>query len=254
MRILSFLTDPPVVDKILKHLELKAPGSQRGPPPETTRNIGSRPDLRQASARRPGELRLDAQVIVGASVIVDGNDVVVGPVIDSDVQDPVGSIVDTILFANGLPVEVRLVGFYQQLRSVGSVAGLSLVFETADCSGQAYITQGNGMVPVNLQVGPGVPVQGATLSIWVPDPLGSSTNVTAIRALNELTGSCSLTTLGAASALPAVEVTTSFVPPYSIAVQPLGVSNVLSVPAVTPLGLCVLVALLIGGGWWILRR
>jgi hypothetical protein len=28
----AFLTDPPVVDKILKHLEVKAPGSQRGPP------------------------------------------------------------------------------------------------------------------------------------------------------------------------------------------------------------------------------
>ncbi len=34
MRILSFLTDPPVVDKILKHVESKAPGSQRGPPPD----------------------------------------------------------------------------------------------------------------------------------------------------------------------------------------------------------------------------
>ena len=32
MRILSFLTDPPVVDKILKHVELEASGSQRGPP------------------------------------------------------------------------------------------------------------------------------------------------------------------------------------------------------------------------------
>jgi hypothetical protein len=34
MRILSFLTDPPVVDRILKHIELNAPGSQRGPPPD----------------------------------------------------------------------------------------------------------------------------------------------------------------------------------------------------------------------------
>ena len=32
MRVLSFLTDPPVVDKILKHVERKASGSQRGPP------------------------------------------------------------------------------------------------------------------------------------------------------------------------------------------------------------------------------
>ena len=32
MRILSFLTDPPVVAKILKHVELKAPGPQRAPP------------------------------------------------------------------------------------------------------------------------------------------------------------------------------------------------------------------------------
>lgn len=32
MRVISFLTDPPVVDRILKHLELKEPGSQRGPP------------------------------------------------------------------------------------------------------------------------------------------------------------------------------------------------------------------------------
>jgi hypothetical protein len=32
MRIISFLTDPPVVDKILKHLEVRGPGSQRGPP------------------------------------------------------------------------------------------------------------------------------------------------------------------------------------------------------------------------------
>ena len=30
----AFLTDPPVVDKILKNVELKAPGSQRGPPPD----------------------------------------------------------------------------------------------------------------------------------------------------------------------------------------------------------------------------
>lgn len=32
MRILSFLTHPPVVEKILAHLERKGPGSQRGPP------------------------------------------------------------------------------------------------------------------------------------------------------------------------------------------------------------------------------
>ena len=32
MRILSFLTDPPVVNKILKHVEQTASGSQRGPP------------------------------------------------------------------------------------------------------------------------------------------------------------------------------------------------------------------------------
>lgn len=32
MRVISFLTDPPVVDKLLKHLELKASATQRGPP------------------------------------------------------------------------------------------------------------------------------------------------------------------------------------------------------------------------------
>ena len=33
MRVISFLTDPPVVDKFLKHLEQKgSPESERGPP------------------------------------------------------------------------------------------------------------------------------------------------------------------------------------------------------------------------------
>jgi hypothetical protein len=41
MRVISFLTDPPVVDKILKHLELKAPGSQRGPPDDEQQQLAS---------------------------------------------------------------------------------------------------------------------------------------------------------------------------------------------------------------------
>lgn len=190
-------------------------------------------------------------VETGQPLIVDSNGQEVGPVIGAW-KDKARDYFATLLWVDGEPVYLNLAISDVGVFTPGNF-GVSLVFETTNCSGPGYL-----VVPALFDLDQYETVPAHAVSTQSGLTLTVATSLTYITGLNVQSevfadGAC-FPSIGN-EGLPTKEVQTGFVEPFEIKRTALvGNGAPLSVPAVTPTGLALLFLLLLAGGWWILRR
>ncbi len=188
-------------------------------------------------------------VTTGPQQIVDGTGLVVGPVLDyRTTENIVIDFARTSFLIDGQPVTLELqAGVDERLLQQG--APFIVAFQLPGCAGQAFFTHADtgSSLPIDAfarvaMVNEQQP--SPTLRGYRPEP-GAVTQVglTYMSFLLYENGQCGAISL-VQDGTPAIAFDTPFAPPYSIEAGATG-TNVVAVPAVSPLGLCLLAVCLL---------
>ncbi|MCH9650089.1 MAG: hypothetical protein K0U98_17770 [Deltaproteobacteria bacterium] len=196
-----------------------------------------------------------AQILsTGQPLLLDANGLVVGPVIDYEGAGGASESVRASMLIDGRPLFINLANsdLNRLFLSTGGSTPTRVVWESFDCTGQPYF-RANEASEAGRLAASYFPLNTPNLSLWVIEPGTASTSFVFQSFINE-DGVCDGSVGGATEGFPAVEILTSFVGPYRLGSGPLPLTAPASVPAVSPLGLTVLAAFILGAAVWVLRR
>ncbi len=196
-----------------------------------------------------------AQILsTGQPLVLDANGLVVGPVISYERLGGGREIAITSMLVDGRPFFIELDNSDLDRLSLtgGSPNPRSVVWESFNCTGQPYFVSNEAIEAERLATAY-FPLNTPNLSLWVIEPGTASTSFV-FQSFIDPDGVCDGSLGGATMGFPAVEILTSFVGPYRLGSAPLPLTAPASVPAVSPLGLTVLAAFILGAAVWVLRR
>ncbi len=188
----------------------------------------------------------------GIPVLLDGNDAVVGILVDmTDQESPAPDYATSVLFALDQPIVVRVVASGPSLlRGVGTNGPVH--FTGPDCTGNPYLpgllsSQDRHFLATSIVNPPG----GAVLYAL---PAGTAAETITVASAMQINGSCA-PIVATGSLFPAIEVVTSFEGPYRVGSIPLaGLPTPLDVPTADTYGLFALGLALLLTALVVLRR